>query len=585
MATTRDALRARFLLILVGLLLLIATIGVACNGGGDDDSSPAGSVSAEDVEDQAAAAHAQADAAAEQAEAAAEQAEAGAEQAEAGAVQAEAAAVQSAAGAVQSAAGAEQAEAAQTDDEQPEIEPGYPAGDPASGDVAGADPSSADIAEEDEEDEDDGNDGKTGPSAEAVVDPDDAGAAREPAAPLPPSEIGETEAILVPHDHAAQDEFGWSADTDGVRIISGAPLHDDQGEQSGAAYIFIRDAAGNWMQEAELLPDDGEAGAWFGRWAAIDGDVAVVGAPGADAIGDDDDAGAAYIFQRIAGQWLQTQRLLADIPKGAHQFGWSVQIDGDTIVVSASNDGDGGGQRLYVFQRLGDEWVLEAVLEPADPGADFFFAQDVGISGDTIVAGAKGRDTFAGANSGGVYVFERTDAGWIETALLEPDDAFVFDLFGRSVAIAGDTIVIGAYLEDEAGPDGGSVYVFERDPAAENGWRQDAKLIGSSTGEMDWFGYEVDTDGATIVVGAPHTNHIRIFHAGRATIFTRTAGSWTQFAEFAPTDNLTAGDSADYGWAVAVEGDVVIVGAWLADTEVGLDAGRAYAYTLPGQSP
>ena len=342
--------------------------------------------------------------------------------------------------------------------------------------------------------------------AGTVVDPEDTPVARTPLAPPGAASMSDTEAILVPHDAAAGDEFGWSADTDGVRIISGAPLHDDQGADSGAAYIFVRDAAGAWVEEAELLADDGEGGVWFGRWAAIDGDVAVVGAPLADAFGRDDDSGAAYNFQRRDGAWEQTQRLVADVPVGGEQFGWNVAIDGDVIVVSASNETNGGGQGVYVFRRAGDEWALEAKLAPSEEGDDYFFGQDIDVSGDTIVVGAKGRAAFVGTNAGVVFVFQRRGSGWAESAILEASDAFVQDHFGRAVAIAGDTIVVGAHKEDSAGADGGSAYVFARDPAAPGGWRQETKLIGQSTGTRDWFGYEVGTDGNTIVVGAPHVN-------------------------------------------------------------------------------
>ncbi len=415
-----------------------------------------------------------------------------------------------------------------------------------------------------------------------VVDPEDVIVGRAPLPPSDPARMGETEVILAPASAAMGDEFGWSAATDGVRIISGAPLHDEQGDDSGIAYIFVRDARGVWVEEAALLPDDGEAGTWFGRWAVVDGDVAVVGAPSADVVGRDDDAGAAYIFQRRSGVWRQTQRLVADKPLGGEQFGWNVAIDGDTVVVSASNDIDGGGQGVYVFARDGKIWNLEAKLEPSEEGDDYFFGQDLDVSGGTIVVGAKGRAAFVGTNAGVVFVFERGPDGWAQSTMLVADDAFVQDHFGRAVAIAGDTIVVGAYREDSAGADAGSVYVFQRDAAAPGGWRQDAKLIGTSTDERDWFGYEVGTDGETIVVGAPHVDSVdpEIFRAGLVTVFRRTGEGWAQVAELTASDAVAAGPGADFGWAVDVQGEVLTVGAWLADTEAGPAAGRTYAYTV-----
>ena len=388
-----------------------------------------------------------------------------------------------------------------------------------------------------------------------------------------------SEAVLVPEDATARDEFGWSADADGDRVITGAPFHDDQGELSGAAYIFER-RGDAWVQAAELLPEDGEAGVWFGRWTAIEGEVAVVGAPLADVVGDDDDAGAAYVFELQDGEWVQRQRLVAVAPLAAQQFGWTVAIDGDVIIVSASNEGDGGGQKVHVFRRRGEWWLPEAELVASDGAADDFFGGDVDVSGDTIVVGAKGSDSFAGANSGAVYVFQRGPDGWVESAKLEPDDAFVSDRFGRSLAIAGDTLVVGAYLEDAGAPDGGSVYVFQR---SVDGWRQQAKLTGLGTQEMDWFGYDVATDGDTIVVGVPHGDFLRpkVVDAGSAVIYRRDGDAWRPVAQISPADVETAATGANYGWATAVAGDVIMIGAWLADTEAGPDAGRAYAYRIP----
>ena len=473
-------------------------------------------------------------------------------------------------------------------DEPAKADSGYAVADPPTADDAAEGAAEGAAADDDAGDGADAGDAP--PPARptgTVIDPGDTAVERTPLAPPGPTSMGDSEAILVPHDADAGDEFGWSADTDGVRIISGAPLHDDQGAESGVAYIFVRDAAGAWVQEAELRADDGESGVWFGRWAAIDGDVAVVGAPLADVFGRDDDSGAAYIFQRRDGAWRQTQRLVADIPVGGEQFGWNVAIDGDVIVVSASNETDGGGQGVYVFRRAGDEWALEAKLAPSEDGDDYFFGQDIDISGDTIVVGAKGRSAFVGTNAGVVFVFQRRGSGWAESAILEASDAFVQDHFGRAVAIAGDTIVVGAYLEDSAGADGGSVYVFERDPAAPGGWRQETKLIGASTGTRDWFGYEVGTDGTTVVVGAPHVNRAEpeIFRAGLVTVFRRSGDGWVQVAELAAGDAVAAGPGADFGWAVDVEDGIVVVGAWLADTEAGPAAGRAYVYTVVADAP
>ena len=199
----------------------------------------------------------------------------------------------------------------------------------------------------------------------------------------------------------------------------------------------------------------------------------------------------------------------------------------------------------------------------------------------------RGGAAFIGTNAGVVFVFQRVAGRWAQSAILVADDAFVQDHFGRAVAIAGDTIVVGAYKEDSAGADGGSAYVFARDPAAPGGWRQETKLIGATTGTKDWFGYEVGTDGHTVVVGAPHVNRAdpEIFRAGLATVFRRSADGWVQVAELTAGDAVAAGPRSEFGWAVDVQDGVIAVGAWLAATEAGPAAGRAYAYLYDAGAP
>ena len=386
------------------------------------------------------------------------------------------------------------------------------------------------------------------------------------------------EFILVPDDAAEGDEFGWSVDTDGSRIIVGAPFHDDLGPDSGAAYIFRRRDDGGWVREAKLLADDGEAKQWFGRWGGIDGDVAVVGAPFADLFNDDDDAGAAYVFERRDDAWVLTQRLTAPDAKAADQLGWVVAIIGDTIAAAASNLDDGGGQTVYVFRRDGDLWVEEAALRPLDPSEDGFFGVDFGLAGDVIAVASQGVHG-ADEDTGAVYVFERGARGWAQTAKLEPPDTLAFDLFGNAVSVGGDTIVAGAFLNDEAADNGGAVYVYARTPA---GWQLDQKLLGGDPGTEYWLGFDVATDGASIVAGAPRdaSRGEPVTHSGTARVFQRSATGWMETAGLRAGDAAAAGAGADYGWATAQSGDVIVVGAWLADTEDGRDAGRAYVYRL-----
>ena len=392
--------------------------------------------------------------------------------------------------------------------------------------------------------------------------------------------VDASEFQLLAGDAAAYDEFGWSADVAGDTIIVGAPLNDDLGREAGAAYIFER--SGNaWIESAKLLPDDGEPGLWFGRWVAIDGDTALVSAPLTDVVGADDDAGAVYVFVRVAAGWVQQAKLVASDAGGGDQFGWSVDLSGETAVISAWSDDHGGEDSgsIYIFQRSGGRWEEEAHLIAGDPGIGDVFGVDVGIDGDTVVVGATGDDV-GGRDSGAAYVFVRRGGSWSQEAKLLPDGVSKFDEFGRSVAISGDTIIVGAYLDDGAGANAGAAYLFQRRDGV---WREQAKVTAAGTAAGDWLGYAVAIDGEVALLGAPHWRHptLGIIRAGAAYLFERAGERWEEVATLTADDAEQAGEAADFSWLTALADGVAVVGAWFADTAAGIDAGAAYAYVLP----
>lgn len=206
----------------------------------------------------------------------------------------------------------------------------------------------------------------------------------------------------------AQDEwFGHSVGISGDYAIAGAHGNDDVAESAGAAYIRERDYLGedNWGQRTKLTASDAAAGDRFGVSVAIDGDAAVVGAYDAD-IGDDTDAGAAYVFRRDpeTGAWSEEDKLVADVPSENDHFGTSVAIDGDYIVVGAPYFGSGGA--AYVFHHEQGQWQQMVRLLPFDTQPDDDrFGYSVSIGGDVALIGAPrtGNDL-----KGAAYSFRRT---------------------------------------------------------------------------------------------------------------------------------------------------------------------------------
>ncbi len=377
---------------------------------------------------------------------------------------------------------------------------------------------------------------------------------------------------LLASDGAAGNLFGITVAVDGDTAVIGALLDDDAGANSGSAYVFTRDEFGIWSQQAKLTASDGAAIDRFGISVAVDGDTAVIGA-----FFDDDggaNSGSAYVFARSAGMWTEQAKLTASDAAAADRFGRGVAVDGDTAVIGASL-GDGSvfaSGSAYVFTR--DEfgiWSQRAKLTASDGAAIDRFGISVAVDGDTAVIGAL-LDDDAGANSGSAYVFTRSAGMWTEDLKLIASDAAAGDQFGISVAVGGDTAVIGAFFDDDGGANSGSAYVFARSAGM---WTEQAKLTASDAAAADRFGISVAVDGNTAVIGAFLGDGI-IVDSGSAYVFTRSAGMWTEELKLTASD---AAASDRFGRAVAVDGNTAVIGAFLGD-DGGADSGSAYVFAF-----
>jgi len=266
------------------------------------------------------------------------------------------------------------------------------------------------------------------------------------------------EAKLLAADGAAYDRFGVSVALSADRIVVGAYLDDDNGTDSGSAYVFRWDGS-QWVQEQKLLAADGAPGDLFGVSVALFGDRIVVGAQ----LDDDNgyNSGSAYMFRWDGSQWVQEAKLLPTDGAAYDEFGLSVAVSGDRIVVGAIYDDDNGTNSgsAYVFRWDGSQWVQEQKLLAADGAAGDFFGRSVALFGDRIVVGAQ-LDDDNGTDSGSAYMFRWDGSQWVQEAKLLPTDGAAVDEFGVSVALSGDRIVVGAYGDDDNGPNSGSAYVF-----------------------------------------------------------------------------------------------------------------------------
>jgi len=256
---------------------------------------------------------------------------------------------------------------------------------------------------------------------------------------------------LVPGDGAAGDFFGSSVAVSGTTAIIGASGDDDNGSSSGSAYLFDTTTG---QEIAKLLPNDGTVSDQFGLKVGISGSTAIVGA-----IFDDDngtDSGSAYLFDTTTGQ--QTSKLHASDAAQGDWFGSSVGISGSIAIVGAYKDDDNGSDSgsAYLFDTATGQEINK--IHASDGAQGDWFGFGVSISGEMAAVGAKRRSD-VGSSSGAAYLFD-VNTGQ-EVSKLRPLDGASMDEFGYAVAISGEAAVIGARFDDDNGSSSGSAYTFE----------------------------------------------------------------------------------------------------------------------------
>jgi hypothetical protein len=293
-------------------------------------------------------------------------------------------------------------------------------------------------------------------------------------------------------------------------------------QDRGAAYPVTIDP---WLQRTKLIASEAGIGDGFGSPVALSGDTALVGATGTA-----NNTGAAYVFVRNGTVWSEQAKLTASDGVMNDSFGYSVAVSGDTAFV-----GTNLAEAVYVFVRNGTVWTEQAKLtDPDGPGQ---FGKSLALIGDTALVGASGQNA-----TGAAYVFVRNGTVWTEQAMLTASDGVANDQFGWSVALSGDTALVGAYGKAN---ETGAAYVYMRSGTV---WSEQAQLsVGVVGGD---FGWSVALSGDTALVGAS-------FASSAAYVFVRNGTVWTEQAM------LTAPDLG-FSTSVALSGDTALVGDYYA---------------------
>lgn len=355
-------------------------------------------------------------------------------------------------------------------------------------------------------------------------------------------------------------------------MAAGAP---QGGDSLGAVYWFTRSGA-TWVEQPAITASSAAADTDFGASVALSGDTLLAGAPGSSLAPAWE--GRVFAFNLSGAAWTEEQVILASDGAGSEGFGGSVAVAGELALVGNPADTVGANPlqgSVYSLAGVGAAWAQEQKLTSGTGAAGSGFGCSVALSGDTALVGADGDDVGANDAQGAAYVLFRDVGPWAVQQRLLAADGAAADQFGWSTALAGDTALIGAYEADVGGAaDQGAAYVFVREGAS---WTEQQKLVASDGGNKDYLGYAVALSGDTALVGAPGFRAAST--RGAAYVFVRTATSWVE------QQQLLAADGSDGDWfgaRVALAGDTAVIGAPNDSTDSQLWHGSVYVFERSG---
>jgi len=434
---------------------------------------------------------------------------------------------------------------------------------------------------------------------------------------------------------ASSADYGFSVSIDGNFAVVGSRSDkfdvdslNNMGN-AGAAYILGKDEGGtnNWGIMQKIVACDRDPGAFFGHSVSISGNYVVVGAKQEDHAGcnfnsSKTDAGAVYIYKydTCTGVFTFLKKLVASDRTAADHFGWSVDLDGEKLIVGAytqdkdQNGGNtisnaGAAYIFYKYQGGTDNWGQVRKVVSSDRGGGDYFGHSVSISGDYAIVGALEEDHDASggntlSSSGSAYLFYIDEGGSNNWGQIQKITAFVRnsgDHFGSGVGISGDYAIVGAYLEDEDASESstvnnaGSAYIFKRDTNTVDTWNGLKKIVGIHRSNSDQFGFTVAISGEKAVVGAnfedsDENGGSSLTNAGSAFIYCKNNGgtdNWGLSQKIVASDRSST-DRFSHG--IDISGDYIISGAYQHNLDENggnsiSDAGAAYIFEYNPSSP
>ncbi|MDY6783261.1 MAG: interleukin-like EMT inducer domain-containing protein [Cyanobacteriota bacterium] len=358
---------------------------------------------------------------------------------------------------------------------------------------------------------------------------------------------------------------------DAVSIEDDCALIGDRAR--GNVYVYRRHN-GRWQSQQQLKPQ-GQSGSYFGYSVALGGDWAMVGQHYAKA-SRQEKAGAAHLYRLKDGQWQHSQMLQPSDLKGNDSFGKSVAVEGEMAIAGAPGVSVGGKANCgaaYVFQLENDQWVQRAKLQPEELGEGDRFGYRVSLHGNIVLVGAWGSNEAGQPECGAAYIFHLENGQWRQQKL-QPPDLGGGERFGSSVAVAENWAIVGADGTDSPGQEEcGAAYVFQWQDET---WQFFGKLQASDGQESDRFGASVGIAGDVVVVGACAADAGGKMNCGAVYLFQRVDGQWEQQQKLQPAELPARGW---WGYSAAFDGKRAILGGYGYDLNVP-KAGFAYICSI-----
>ncbi len=385
---------------------------------------------------------------------------------------------------------------------------------------------------------------------------------------------------LTASDETSGDSFGTSVVLSSNRILIGSPKDNLSigGSDAGSAYVFDFDGS-NWSETAKIQATDAASRDELAISVSLFGDRLLVGA-----FKDDDngaDSGSAYVFDFDGINWIQSTKILAPISSAEDQFGFSVSIDNNMAIVGAPFDGDlgNGSGSVYFYNLNGNTWSLDSKQFAADTSGGHQFGRAVSILNNRAIIGAVSARNNSSASSGAAYVFEYDGSNWIETAKLLALDGASSDLFGLSIELQENRVIIGAEGDDinSSNRDSGAAYVFDYDGT---NWSQTTKLTASDRRERDNFGHSVSLSGDTALIGAYRDDFGSLTNFGSVYVFEFNGTNWAQSSKLIAND---AASSDSFGTSVSLVGNRALIGS-PGDDDNGGSSGSVYIFDFDGSN-